>query len=234
MKAYIALSFLLLIGLVDANLITVCSSGCNFTSIQSAIDAAKAGDSVEVKSGTYHEKVYLSKALDLKGVDTGRGKPVVDAGGSGSAIVLYADGISLQGFNATNSGHCGCGNAGIKIMSNNSSILQNIVYKNKYGIYCSGYSGNILYQNSLVENEISAFDSGSNRWFNILPSWEDILNFIPGQIGIGNHYSCFDQLEEGCRDENSDSICDNQYSISGGLNADLYPLAGAFELQNTT
>ena len=83
---------------------TVGPSGCDFTSIQAAINAANWGDTVEVHSGTYYENVrVVNKKLTLRGVDTGGGKPVVDAGGTGRAISLFEDGITVEGFYITNS-----------------------------------------------------------------------------------------------------------------------------------
>jgi len=41
--------------------IIVCSSGCNYNSIQDAVDAAKVGEIVEVNSGTYYENVEVNK-----------------------------------------------------------------------------------------------------------------------------------------------------------------------------
>lgn len=80
------------------------NDGADFTTIQAAVDAASPVDTIEVHSGTYYENVSVNKLLTLRGVDTGSGKPMVDAGGSGSAITLSADGITLEGFKATNSG----------------------------------------------------------------------------------------------------------------------------------
>jgi len=42
---------------------TVCPSGCDYTSIQAAIEAADAGDTIEVHSGTYCENVDVDKPL---------------------------------------------------------------------------------------------------------------------------------------------------------------------------
>jgi nitrous oxidase accessory protein len=68
-------------------------------SIQEAVDAANAGDIIEVHSGYYYENVNVTKPLTLRGM----GGPVVDAGGKGSAITLSASGISIDGFTAVNS-----------------------------------------------------------------------------------------------------------------------------------
>lgn len=58
-------------GVAQADTITVCPSGCDYANIQAAIDAASAGDAIEVRSGTYYENVNVNKQLTLQGLDTG-------------------------------------------------------------------------------------------------------------------------------------------------------------------
>jgi len=50
-------------------------------SLQAAIEKASPGDVLEVESGIYRENLNITKQLTLRGVDTGGGMPVVDAGG---------------------------------------------------------------------------------------------------------------------------------------------------------
>ncbi len=120
---------MLIIGAAIAAKITVGPAGEDFSLIQKAVDNATDGDLIEVHSGTYIEHIYLSKAIALMGVDNGNGRPVVNASGSGSALTLDANGTTVEGFNFTGSGHCGCGNAGIVVQSNNSTIVNNVLYK---------------------------------------------------------------------------------------------------------
>jgi len=205
----------------QAAILTVAPDGStNYTSIQSAIDAAKSGDIIEVLSGTYQEHVFLSKKVELRGKDTGDGLPLVDANGTGSAITIYADGAVLEGFNVTNSGHCGCGNAGIRIMSDNNTVFGNVAYKDNYGIYSGPTKGNRIYQNDLIDNYISAFDEGNNWWGSV----PDAKELLTGSGVAGNHYSDFDKPAAGCNDTSSDGICDMPYKIKGGSNADLHPM----------
>jgi parallel beta-helix repeat protein len=205
----------------QAVILTVASNGsADYTSIQNAIDAAGSGDVIEVFSGTYQEHIFVNKQVELLGKDTGAGLPLVDANGTGSAITMYSNGAVLKGFNVTNSGHCGCGNAGIRIMSDNNTISGNVAYKDNYGIYAGPTKGNRIYQNDLIDNYISAFDEGSNIW-GLSPDAKGLL--MDSEV-TGNHYSDFDNPAAGCNDTSRDGICDRPYKIKGGSNVDFHPL----------
>jgi len=141
---------LLLAGGSGAATITVnASGGADFTRIQDAINAASNGDKIMVGTGIYNENVDVNKQLLLKGVDTGNGKPVVDAGKKGDAITLSADWITLEGFNATNASSW---YSGIMINSNHSTVIGNDVSRNNQGIF-------LYYSNN---NNISANNATSN------------------------------------------------------------------------
>lgn len=157
---------ILVLGYADASKITVGPKDADYSHIQQAIDNSSQGDVIEVQSGLYRENVYVSKTLTLKGIDSGNGLPVVDAGGSGSVISIASGGTIVEGFNITGSGGCGCGNAGIKVVSSNNIVQGNIIHKNKYGIYIqSGNENNTFISNDLLDNEITVSESGSNnRW----------------------------------------------------------------------
>jgi len=86
-------AIMLIAGLAQASTLTVCPSGCDYTSIQTAVYAAKPNDTIEVHSGTYNESVALTKDIMFNGTDTGSGEPIVNGD-------LYRNGYTsdLRGF----------------------------------------------------------------------------------------------------------------------------------------
>ena len=137
-------------------------------SIQAAIDGADPGDIIEVSSGTYREKVNVDRPLILFGVDTGEGKPVVDAGGRGSAITLSGSGAVLEGFVVTNSGSKTDVDAGVRVTSERNVIRDNVVKENGgCGILFDSSSHNIVTHNEFSDNLCGAglFNSSENVLF---------------------------------------------------------------------
>jgi pectin methylesterase-like acyl-CoA thioesterase len=86
---------LILVGLGNGATITVGQSGYEYSSIQAAIDAANPGDMIEVQSCAYDERINVSKQLTIRGIDTGYGKPIIDAHHSGNSIIWLLYGSSL-------------------------------------------------------------------------------------------------------------------------------------------
>jgi parallel beta-helix repeat protein len=218
---------ILVLGCANASKITVGPKGADYLLIQQAIDNSGQGDIIEVQSGVYRENVHIYKTLTVQGIDSGHGRPVVDAGGSGSVISITSNGTIVKGFNITGSGGCGCGNAGIKVGSSNNIVQGNIIYKNKYGIYIqSGAENNTILSNDLLENEITVSDAGRNNRWNASVQAEglqSLLQMISGPRVIGNHYSDYDEGKEGCIDANQDKICDKAWKIGDGPGRDNYP-----------
>src|SRR4030067_183410 len=150
---------LLLAGSANATTFTVnASGGGNYSRIQDAINASSNGDTILVKSGTYFENVKVNKKLTIRGI----GNPVVDAGGSGSAITLSANGITLEGFTATGSGYhyYDSPEAGIKVTSSNNTLSDNNASNNGNDINYYGYGITLRSSNN---NKLSGNIMNGNR-----------------------------------------------------------------------
>lgn len=120
----------------------------DYDTIQAAIDVASVGDEIHVDSGIYYENVNVNKRLMLIGIDTGAGKPVVDANGTGSAITLFADGIVLEGFTVVRAFE-----AGVKVFLRNNTIINNSAFNNTgFGFLLSNSNNNTVKNNNASNN----------------------------------------------------------------------------------
>ncbi|HOT06207.1 MAG TPA: hypothetical protein PLI05_00250 [Methanotrichaceae archaeon] len=98
MKLILAIIALLLLGSAQAATLTVCSNGCDYSSIQAAVNAAEKDDVIEIHSGTYYERLNISKIVTLIGVDTGSGMPIVDSQNLGPGIELSSSDFCIVGI----------------------------------------------------------------------------------------------------------------------------------------
>jgi len=209
-----SLMTILSLPLGEAATITVGPEGCDHVGIQAAIDAASPGDVVSVQNGTYRENLVVDKPIVLRNSGDGTDRPIVDAGGRGSAVTLVADGVTLQGFVLENGGF---GWAGIEVRSKENAIRgnlitdnrwygiflegaegcvieENVVWMNKYGIWINaGSRENLLRKNVLQDNEnYNAFDLGTNIWEgNFYGDYDGsrLIYEVPGISSVDSHPS---------------------------------------------
>ncbi len=74
------------------------TAGC-YATIGAAVNAAAAGDTITVASGTYTENVLINKSLTLSGSGA-----VIDGNGAGVVVVITANNVTLEGFTIQHSG----------------------------------------------------------------------------------------------------------------------------------
>lgn len=128
----------------------------DFRSIQKAINNAKPGDIIDVYSGIYREHVRIKKQVILKGMpfELGEGddigKPVIDGCNIGDVLVVNATGCEVSGFKITKSSMKYFMGNGIKVVSSNCIIRENILVNNFIGILVSTNVQNCSIVNNTV------------------------------------------------------------------------------------
>lgn len=96
-----------------------------FTAIQNAIDAASAGDTVEVCAGTYQETLYVNTP-DITIAGAGPEEVTIDASGSNTrGITAEADGFTLTGVTVS-----GANDYGVKVEIGDETAIHDITLSN--------------------------------------------------------------------------------------------------------
>ncbi len=140
---------------------TVASSGADFTSIQVAINRSLPGDTIFVNSGTYLENLRIDKKIDLIGVDSGGGAPILEPENKGNAIEILADECRVEGFTIRNIEFLN----GIHIKSDGNLIKGNAFLNNARGILLVSAMQNTIVGNTITNNSQAgiSFDASNNN-----------------------------------------------------------------------
>jgi parallel beta-helix repeat protein len=127
---------------------TVAPSGGEFSSVQEAVDWASPGDTIYVESGTYLETIILNEKINLMGVDSGGGPPVIDAAQRGDGIDIRVDGCTVENFIIQN----GSAFTGIRVASSNNTVRKNTIHGFSQGIYLFSSQRSTIAGNNISEN----------------------------------------------------------------------------------
>ncbi len=134
---------------------TVCLVGCDFATIQAAVDAAEEGEVIEVQAGTYLENVVISEAQDvtLRGVRDDEGEFAVVLDGSLGAedrtpglLVQNSDSITIEELQIVAS------DTGIWVVDSSTTISQVEVRENAFGMVLAGAAEVTIEESALNKN----------------------------------------------------------------------------------
>ncbi|XHH07969.1 MAG: nitrous oxide reductase family maturation protein NosD [Candidatus Bathyarchaeia archaeon] len=170
---FILLPTLTLAAPVDASrTLTVPSE---YASIQQAIDAANAGDTVFVKAGTYKEKIVIDKPLILKGQD--KTNTFIVSEDSGAIVQVSSDNVEFSGFTVRHDGsgrgyalwYWSSGKAAIHLLNvEDCNIYDNLFVSRGCGIWLYNSHHNSVHDNAVSECDygITLQQSSQNRLTN--------------------------------------------------------------------
>ena len=186
----------------------------DYPTIQAAVNAASAGDTIIVRNGTYNENVKVNKRLTIRS-ENGSDSTIVQAANSMDHVFeVTADHVSISGF--TVEGALDRWNAGMYITANYCNISNNNASNNTFGILLEHSNNNIISNNEICSNVYRGNFAGiylvyssnniisnnicSNNWFGI-NSWYSsdnrLINNTLLRTGISiNGYSLSDFTHE--------------------------------------
>src|SRR3989338_3748503 len=214
--------------------LTVCSSGCPFTTIQGAINAAINGDTVLVSPGTYNETInFYGKAITVKGAK-GASQTIIDGGGLGTVVYFGSgegnnsvlDGFTIKGGSAMYGG-------GIRAINTSPIIKNNIITGNTAdnsggAISVYDYSSPVITNNTITGNT-SLYGAGG------ISVARYSSPVITNNIVWGNGTEIQDDPSQGANTITaSHNIVQGGYAGTGNINADplfVDPLNGDYHLQ---
>ena len=110
----------------------------DYKCIQNAINNANNGDTIEIYSGTYKERIKIKKQIQLIGISneletgTDTRKPIIDGENKGNVIEIYEDNCTVSGLKIINAGYLKNEGEGLKIISSDNHIIINNTFKNNF------------------------------------------------------------------------------------------------------
>jgi hypothetical protein len=169
--------------------ITVCASGCDYTTIQAAVLAASPNDVISILAGVYVENVTISQDLILQGA--GADQTIVDGNNTDRVFIINNDShVAISDLSVTN------GNGGIHVLGpgtaltlTNSIVSDNTSTNSGGGILIP--AGTVTLNNCTVRDNRAPHGGGifvsssvSNSLLEVNNS--TISNNIADNIGGGN------------------------------------------------
>jgi len=164
-------------GACAADTYTVCPSGCNYTSIQAAIDDAQPGDTIIVRDGTYTENMVVDVVnLTLQSEHGSVSTTVLAAVNTSDVFRVTANSVTITGFTVRNAIDSA---SGIHLHAvHHCTVSGNNASDNYRGIY--------LYSSS--NNNLTGNTANSNKQPSIYLSSSSNNNNLTGNIANSNNF----------------------------------------------
>lgn len=205
---------------VEAGTLTVCLSGCEYTTIADALAASRDGDAIDIGEGSYAGGFAIDKRITLRGA--GRDKTTIE--GTSAASVIRVDkraNVTIEAVTIAGGGGSATGlgaRGGGGILNEGGLTLRDSIVRGNAAL--GGFGGGIFSESSklltISNSEVSgneAADGGGIFLRGSDVTIEDTV--IAGNRGTRNGGGISHQGSETLRLERSE-IRDNRADLDGG------------------
>ncbi len=163
-------------------------------SLQAAIDAAQAGDTVQLAAGKYIGNIIINKPLILQGTTDHRA--IIEGDRKGRTITVAAPNVTVQNLTVTHSGlSLPNMDAGVFLdkSASHAKVLNNQILDNSVGVYLWGSPYALVQGNTIVGNkELRGNERGNGVSVWNAPYSQVLHNDISyGRDGIFSNASTF-------------------------------------------
>jgi nitrous oxidase accessory protein len=128
-----------------------------FATITQAIEQAGAGDTIQIKTGTYNENLNVNKPLTLQGEERQKtiiiGEGNLDRGAQ-PVIQIISNNVKITGFTIESQNYSTTNlyASGISVQGDHCTIINNIIKNTYIGIFCSIQSSTLIKDNLITDN----------------------------------------------------------------------------------
>jgi len=191
------------------------SGGTEYSSIQDAINAASANDTVYVYSGEYQENLIIQRPLVLQGENKDHTILYGAEDEINIIIRISSNYVTISGFTIQNSQETYY-SAGVVLNQSQHVTLSNNSIKNCHDgiVIWNNAENNSIYHNNFINNTQHGNDTGKNNSWNA--SYSLGCNYWDGYYDADSYSGCSQNIS------GSDGIYDSSYSLSDDI-TDWYP-----------
>lgn len=216
------LAVLLFSGTAGSAVLVVSRGGRN-TALDSAIRLARDGDTIRVKTGTYHEHgILIDKRLTVEGENF----PTIDANGEGTILEIVASGVTISGLHFTGAPVSYVKEPAAILLNRvqDARILNNRFSANFFAVYAANSRDCRIADNQIIGNatELTTAGNGVHLWYchnmvvedNVVQGHRDgvYLEFVSNSSITGNRsernlrYGLHFMYSDSCRYEHNSFI----------------------------